>query len=247
MSRSSFRLHGSPFSIDVLQRPTGECFDIETSATVGLAVTDIQTKRRHLLLRAESSAGQVAFLCGHDEMHWFVAALPQSDVLTVADAIEVLKPKLVRRKEHPKSGKHRPKGDVYVRQGEWFFIPCPHAGIEPDAILHEAPLIRGPGSKPHICEQMYLDGEREFICDRYPRLVFFEAEYREMLATRRKAKRWNWRQLPFEPDVYVRGWVTHPDHKPMHLDIWHRVEMNTEDQLAVGSLRQRVARVNYRD
>ncbi|MCH8044276.1 MAG: hypothetical protein IID44_11220 [Planctomycetes bacterium] len=31
-------------------------------------------------------------------------------------------------------------------------------------------------------------------------------------------RRWNWRPLPFEPDVYVRGRITHADHNPLYLN-----------------------------
>jgi len=33
-----------------------------------------------------------------------------------------------------------------------------------------------------------------------------------------------------DPEVYVRGRVWHPDHKTVHLDGWHRVFMNTENE-----------------
>ena len=248
MTRESFREHQSPLAIDIVNHGGVEIFDIEKTRGVDLNVPDVQSRDRHLVLRAHNSVGALDFLCGHDEMHWFVAALPIGEaVSTVTDAKEALKPSLVKRKE---ARKRRTKGDVYVRQGEWFFLPCPHASIDRDAILRDAELVRGPGSTPHVCEFMFLDGEREFECDRYPKLVFSEAEYHEVLKTRRKAKRWNWRPLRFEPDRYVKGWITHPDHNPMYLDIWHRVEMNTEQLDATSTLgrpRHRIARVRYRD
>lgn len=231
MARQSFRRHGKPLVIDLLRTEAGEVFDIEKTRSVVLAVLDVQPRQRHLLLVAENSVGSDQFLCGHDEQHWFVAALPEGvESQSVHEARESLKPGAVRRKERRRQGKRRPKSDVYIRQGEWFFVPCPHASIAPDRVLRNAPLVRGPGSTPHICEMMFLDGEPEYECDRYPKLAFFESEYKEILKTRRKARQWNWRRLPFDPDIYVLGWITHPDHNPLHLDGWHFVQMNTERQ-----------------
>ena len=111
-------------------------------------------------------------------------------------------------------------------------------------------LVRGPGSKPHFCEFMYRDGEREYECKRYPKLAFFESEYLEILKTRRKAKRWGWRQLPYHPEIYVRGDISHPDHDTIHLDCWHRVRVNLESQptaLQTAFAPRRLSTINYRD
>jgi hypothetical protein len=32
------------------------------------------------------------------------------------------------------------------------------------------------------------------------------------------------------PEAYVRGRISHPDHKTIALHIWHKVVMNTEGQ-----------------
>jgi hypothetical protein len=91
-----------------------------------------------------------------------------------------------------------------MRQGEWFFIPCAHARIDRDRIVENGRLVRNAESKPHFCEFLYEAGEREFACDRYPKLAFFESEYREILRTRRKARRWNWRPAS-NKGVYPRA------------------------------------------
>ena len=67
------------------------------------------------------------FLCGHDERHWFVAAiLEQAAASTVKTAMVALQPPAVRvalrqqqvkRKDH-----HRRRNDAFLRQGEWFFL-----------------------------------------------------------------------------------------------------------------------------
>ncbi len=130
-----------------------------------------------------------------------------------------------------------------MRQGEWFFLPWPHARINRDRIVHNGQLLRQPGSKPHQCEFLFDAAEQEYVCDRFPKLYFYEAEYQEILSTRRKARRWNWRKLPLQPDVYVKGRITHSDHSPLFLDVWHRVELNRES----ASLAMSISRVVYLD
>jgi hypothetical protein len=232
-----------PMRIDIRLDEMGEYFDIQAASDVGLAAIDVQPRDRHLLLAAWNRFGADRFLCGHDERHWFVAALPNAPLaLNIEAAKEALKPQRVQRQERRKhKGKHRRKTDVYMRQGEWFFIPCPHASIDRRRIVSDGLLRRSPASKPHICSYLYEDGEREYECDRYPKLAFFETEYRHILRTRRKAKQWNWRALAFRPDVYVKGTVEHEDHSPLLLDVWHRVELNREtDKLTMS-------RMIYRD
>jgi hypothetical protein len=247
MTKQMLRQYGTPFVIDVRTNDEGEYFDILKTKSVKLRVLDSTARHRHLLLSAAQGSDEDRFLCGHDEQHWFVAGLPeQADASSVRAAMESLKPTLVRSLEDRKPRKRRRTGDVYLRQGEWFFVPCPHASIEPGRIQRRRPLVRGPGSNPHMCEFMYLDGEREYECDRYPKLAFFESEYREIVKARRKAKQWGWRQLPYDPDIYVRGSVSHPDHATIYLDCWHRVELSRESQSR--SLRRPVlTTIRYRD
>ncbi len=243
LNKRSLRRIQRPMAIDVVRDESGEYFDIQLVADVRLAVVDVQPRQRHLLLSAWNTLGEDRFLCGHDEYHWFVAALPEEpDALNVGAAKEALKPLLVKRLEQRKhKGKHHRKSDVYLRQGEWFFIPCPHASIDRSRVIRGGILSRGSGSKPHYCSFLYEDGEREYECPRYPKLAFFETEYKHILKTRRKAKQWKWRQLPFNTDIYVKGWIEHDDHSSLFLDVWHQVKMNREsDNLSMS-------RMVYRD
>jgi hypothetical protein len=185
---------------------------------------------RHLVLSASQGSIEDRFLCGHDEQHWFVAGLPDETAANIQAPMEALKPVLVTTLERRKPGKHRRKSDVHSRQGEWFFVPCPHASIDPARVEQDGVLIRGAESQPHVCEFMYRDGEREHECKRYPKLAFFESEYLEILKTRRKARQWGWRPLPYHPDIYVRGSISHPDHAALRLECWHRAELNLESQ-----------------
>ena len=68
-------------SIDVVEGKKGEHFILENPDDLSVEVLDIQPDLRHLLLlvRGQSDKGAKdlrRFLCGHDERHWFVAAIP---------------------------------------------------------------------------------------------------------------------------------------------------------------------------
>ena len=61
---------------------------------------DVQPADRHLLLMVREGGEKPKFLCGHDERHWFVAAVPESaPVGTVRAAKEALKPAEVRTRQ----------------------------------------------------------------------------------------------------------------------------------------------------
>ena len=229
MTRGSFRRHGRPLVIDVLRTEAGEVFDIEKTRAVQLSVLDVQRRQHHLLLLAENWVGSDQFLCGHDERRWFVAALPEgSEVRTVQDARESLKPTAVRRKERREQGRRR-KSDVHIRQGEWFFIPAPDVQVNDKLILINEPISRGRG-KPHMCEELYREGGTTvYVCSRHPNGLTVE-RYRKLLKKNSEAAKWNWQVMRRNPVVYVRGKIWHPDHATIRLDVWHRVEMNTENR-----------------
>src|SRR5688572_22176141 len=71
----------SDLAIDIRKDAEGEFFDIRVKPDVELSVVDIDAPRRHLLLMSKivdnrGRATKNKFLCGHDERHWFVAAVP---------------------------------------------------------------------------------------------------------------------------------------------------------------------------
>jgi hypothetical protein len=172
------------------------------------------------------------FLCGHDERHWFVAAVPETiPVSTIVTAKQALKPEFVRQLESGRRGKrsqrHRRRTDTFVRQGEWFFLPAPEIEVNPAMIHHREPL----GSrKPHYCEELYrMNGETVYVNHVYPNGLT-EAERSEIFRTRPSFTGLNWQVQRRNPTVYVRGRVWHSDHATIRLTGWHRVLMNTENQ-----------------
>lgn len=214
--------HGEFF--EILQIPNGEA-DIE--------VLDLEPADRHLLLMVRQAGDKSKFLCGHDERHWFVAAIPESaPVGTVRAAKEALKPAEVQESQArlglPSKARNRRKNAAYLRQGEWFFIPAPKLKVDESLVLRNEPLSRGRGSKPHLCEFCYrTGGELVYVCRRHPRGVS-SAEYRGIVDANPSASAWGWTAMRRNATVYVRGRVRHADHKTIDLRGWHRVLMNTE-------------------
>lgn len=219
--------------IDIRTDGDGEYFhiDVDANERVEYQVIDLQPRMRHLLLMARTETGKQKFLCGHDERHWFVCAVPGSSVSNVVNAMEALQPIFVRGAVHRRvkrvKDRLRRKNKAFVRQGEWFFVPVPNLIVNPKSILKNEPVSRGFG-KPHMCQFMYrTGGEVVWVSKRHPLGVSRE-RYRELITTIPEASHWGWRQMMREPTVYVRGRVWHPDHKTIVLNDWHRVLMNTE-------------------
>src|ERR1043166_4766902 len=151
--------------IDIGVDARGEFFDIDFAGAgdaVELDVVDVDRATRHLLLLARSRGQKSKFLCGHDERHWFVAAVPEDapGVTGVAAAKAALQPELVRAavvKARPKDPLRR-RNAAYVRQGEWFFVPEPRLDPPAGLVLHRELLLRGRGSTPHTLERAYRRG-----------------------------------------------------------------------------------------
>jgi hypothetical protein len=223
--------------IDIGTDDKGEFFDlrINPAQPVDYRVVDLQPRERHLLLLGEQKN---KFLCGHDERHWFVCAVPGQSVTNVRQAMESLQPAEVRGavNRHVKRAKNRLRrhNEAFVRQGEWFFIPEPRLVVSPLEIRRNEPLSRGVGSKPHMCQFAYRTaGRLVMVCDKHPAGIAME-NYARLLQKNPSAKHWNWQQMRRGALLYVRGRVWHPDHQTIVLDCWHRVVMNTEGQ-APGS------------
>jgi hypothetical protein len=227
------------FGIDIRADKGGEYFDIRVAAndSVSYEVVDLQPKLRHLLLMARrENSGKEKYLCGHDERHWFVSAVPERQGVTnVLMAMEALQPPEVRtaaeRTLRPKDRLSR-RNEAFIRQGEWFFIPDAGIAVNDRFVQTNEPISRGSGSKPHMCQFLYRHGgEPVMVCNRHPNGITVE-QYRKIVQARPEAAQWNWRSMRRNAAVYVRGRVSHPDHKTIVLDGWHRVLMNTENQAA---------------
>jgi hypothetical protein len=90
-----------PVALDVQADRRGEFFEVllRPGAGVALAAVDVQPGDRHLLLLVREERQKHKFLCGHDERHWFVAAVPES--LAGVGSVRTAKEALAR--PHPAS------------------------------------------------------------------------------------------------------------------------------------------------
>jgi hypothetical protein len=227
-----------PLTLDIRSDGGGEYFDVrlDRSADVELDVVDLRCRDRHLLLRAREGVTDHFYLCGRDERHWFVAAIPEhlGAPRGVAGAMEALKPPEVleaqRRQGIKGKDRQRRKNAAYVRQGEWFFLPAPRLHVPKEQVLLHEPLSRGVGSKPHWAEYLYRKGgETVYVCDERSSGLSVDA-YLSLIRGKPRAKQWKWRRMVRNPEAYVKGKISHPDHKTIPLHVWHKVVMNTEGQ-----------------
>ena len=155
-------------SIDVVEEKKGDHFLLHNPKNSPVEVLDIRTELRHLLLMVRGEVEKGArkdlrrFLCGHDERHWFVAAVPEdARVSTVTQAMEALKPEAVKGAQKTAGVKTRHrikrKNAAYVRQGEWFFIPREDEENKEHLVIRNEPLRRGNG-KPHMAQFLCRNG-----------------------------------------------------------------------------------------
>ena len=193
-------------------------------------VVAVDARDRHLLLLVRHAGEKSKFLCGHDERHWFVAAVPEDarGVNGVGAAKLALQPQEVRaaaqglrRKE-----RFRRRNAAFVRQGEWFFVPEPELEVPAVELRRSEPLSRGGGSTPHVLQFAYrCGGTTVYVNREYPAGL----EHEEWLRLpRAKRHAGNWSVFRRDADVYATGTVRHPDHATVVLRGWHRVLMNTE-------------------
>jgi hypothetical protein len=222
-----------------------ETFIVDTfdNPEVKVEVLDVRPKDRHLLLMIAKGKEKAKYLMGHDERHWFAAAVPESaHAKNVADAMDALKPTRILTKE-AKAGvkaknRNRRKNAAYVRQGEWFFIHAPqleHGGC----VIHKDEPIQTGRSKPHICEELIRKGGSTVWV--HPKRAPNGVTEMQANAIRKRSgnrvsdDRAEWTQRVADASVYVRGFVKHPDHKTIHLKGWHKVLPNTENKAKAAS------------
>lgn len=225
-------------SIDIGRDDEGEFFHITVGrdAPSELAVLDAQPQLRHLLLMSRQDSEKHKFLCGHDERHWFVAAVPErAAVSSVKTAFEALKPAVVQqelnRKRVRRKNRNRRRNEAFLRQGEWFFIPVGDRNFPDLLILRNEPLRRGAG-KPHFCEQLIrIGGELVYVSVQHPNGLTAR-EHQKLISRKPELRHLHWVAQRRNPQVFVRGKIRHADHKTIVLDGWHQVLMNTETQAA---------------
>jgi hypothetical protein len=220
-------------SIDVRSDRRGEFFEVSASrgGQRRLEVLDADRDEKCLLLLIREDGESSKFLCGYDERHWFVAAIPESarGVGRVDQAKDSLQPDAVRARVarvRPKD-RFRRRNTAYVRQGEWFFLPQWTLEVHEEDVLHDEPLTRGRG-KDHILELAFRrGGETVYVNEAHPNGIS-EAAFTRLSPSQQRGG--HWRQMVRDPELYAKGTVSHPDHATIVLRFWHRVLMNTEQR-----------------
>jgi hypothetical protein len=217
--------------IDVAWDRRGEVFELTLPSGVASAdVLDTDALERCLLLLVRDGGEKSKFLCGFDERHWFVAAVPEdaAGVGGVEAAKEALQPEAVREavaRKRPRDRFQR-RNVAYVRQGESFFLPEWTFHVEEQDVLRDEPLTRGHG-KDHVLELAFRrGGETVYVNDLHPGGLT-EDEFDRLSPAERRGE---WRELVRDPELYAKGAVRHPDHNTIVLPFWHRVLMNTEQR-----------------
>lgn len=232
-----------PVALNVRRGPRGEYFELRVSpgAASSFEVISLEPVRRHLLLLERDGENKHKFLCGHDERHWFVAAIPEAarGVTSVRTAFDALQPPEVGELWSSRSARpgerYKRQNAVFVRQGEWFFVPRPELQVPGSLVLHQEPLSRGRGSKPHLVQYCHrTGGSLVYVCPTHPAGVT-ESEWRRLVRLDRRARGLGWQAMRREAQVFARGRVRHADHATIQLDVWHRVYMNTENQAEARS------------
>jgi len=247
----------NPFPrIDVRRDRKGEYFDLAIPDGVEMEVIDADAAARHLVLMARMPDGNKArYLAGHDERHWFVAAVPESyPATTVQEAQRALQPDAVKDLTVGLDATKRiaRHNAAYRRQGEWYFIPDPDFVLPPNAlILRNEPLSRGAGSTAHIASEAYrFGGETRYQAQRASvHAVRDRARAQEIdgavggktldasakAAMEKRFPEISWRSVLVNPTTYVRGPIRHPDHSTIDLKGWHRVMLNAENLAKAAS------------
>jgi hypothetical protein len=232
------RMSDTAMLVDVNRDSREECFTVTHHSDADVDIIDVNVPMRHLLLttKPKDHPARRMFLCGRDESHWFVAAIPDarttSDVRTVTDAMNALKPEAVwesiRLHNLPESQWNLRHTKAFIRQGEWFFIPRPQQSERGNSLRKREPLSRGVGSQMHWCEEMLrVGGETVWVSERFPNGLNNDQINRLAKELRKSLF---WRRMRRNGNAFARGWVRHRDHATIHLAGWHEVAMNTESR-----------------
>jgi hypothetical protein len=215
------------FSIDIQRDRDGEFFEVRQKAGLPPEVIQVSPEQRHLVLmvrEGRDGRDKNKFLCGHDERHWFVAAVPEHatgnniGIRNVETAMAALRP------EEAKADRGT------IRQGEWFFTPVSNLDESSGIIVRNEPLSRGAGSKPHLCQEILRRGGTPVMVHRHisPDGMTIP-EYEKYIKQHPEASATNfWTRMVRNAEVFARGWVRHSDHRTIHLDGWHQVHMSRE-------------------
>lgn len=227
MPRGPRRPLARTYDLNILPHGRSEQFVLTvTRNTPPLNVLQANKAARHLLLHVTGELGGERFLCGHDERHWFVAAV-EGRVSTIIEAKRELLPVAMRGLGLTPKQLARRHTTAFRRQGEWFFVPTDKVFTESLRlkIYRNEPLVRGPNNKPHVAGELVRFGG-------VPVVLWRGTEYTPeafgAMVAAAPNKFHGARPMVKDPETYVRGPIRHTDHETLTLDFWHRVYPNNE-------------------
>jgi len=230
------RLEGN-VALDIRRDKNGEFFDFHLREGIKTQVLDVRPDERHLLLMIRDPENPKArFLCGHDERHWFTAAIPEvAGASNVKEAKEALKPVELKRierkrkvKEKDKNKRHRnAEGGKIHRQGEFTFVPQPNMTVKEWLVQKKEPLAQR--GNPHVADFLYrTGGDVVYTHKNYPDGISVQ-EYNKLIRSRDENARGRWEQRTVGMRAYVKGRIRHSQHATIELgSVWHEVIVNTE-------------------
>lgn len=183
-------------------------------------------KYGNVIVEEWTTNAQRRFLCGHDEIHLFIAQFTRGS--SVKEAHDALNPK----------GANRPGT---ARQGEWFFaVPNEYeqAALESHIKRHPYSVamykgiadgivprtVRAPGT-PHVAQELVFIPRSKSITWDTKRREWVDSDLKPI----REGRRIHGTPVRIIPaDVYVRGTITHPRHSTVTFHEWRKVFHNLE-------------------
>lgn len=222
------RLRSRPYELNIAADQFGEHFKLDmSSAETEFKVLQLRKHERHLLLFVGGTPKE-RLLCGHDERHWFVAAVGDP-VSTVTAARRALLPRQLRDRGLNNALLKSRRNRVFKRQGEWFFVPVTDArlkaAIGASPIHGREPIQRGR-SKPHLCDELVRFGGTAVVL--YRGREYSQQEWAERQRDPGFRIRGRVEGRVKDMSVYVRGGIKHRDHATIVLHDWHQVLLNGE-------------------
>lgn len=195
---------------------------------IEVTILDVNKKLKHILLLIKYTISPriittERLLCGHDEMHWFVAGVTNS--VSIKQAFERLRPDAVtvafNQSGEKNKNRNRRKNKGFIRQGEWFFVPVDFKEKE-STIIHKNEPINRRGGTSHIVEELIrIGGETVYVNGDN---VLSKREYNKL----DKNQRLIFKERTSNARVLARGKVKHRDHHTIELKGWHSVHLSTE-------------------
>lgn len=199
---------------------------------------DVDVRNRHLVLYAGAQTrdhvakrqiGAERFLCGHDERHWFVAAISEP-VNRVEAAKRSLLPRALRDIGISNGDLNLRHTKHFKRQGEWFFVPVTDVQtldrIGGSPIHRSEPIFRPGGGKRHLVSELVRFGGQEVVI--YRNTEYTPGEWAHLVRENPTMAKARHERRTKDPEVYCRGKIRHGDHETLMLETWHRLYVNGE-------------------